>query len=142
MELLLKRSRKTPQSTIGDLFINDQPECVVCEDVDRGLRSDMPLEAIRSLKVHGKTAIPTGRYEVVITFSARFKKPLPLLLGVSGFEGIRIHPGNTAADTEGCLLPGTVPGENMVLNSRKAFGALFNKINFAIKKEKVFITIE
>ena len=142
MNILLKRTKKTPLSTIGDLSINGNPECVILEDTDRGLRSDMTLESIKAIKIKGKTCIPSGRYEIVITFSNRFQKPLPLILAVPGFEGIRIHPGNNPANTEGCLLPGTVPGENMVFNSRVAFLSLFNKIKAALNKEKVFITIE
>lgn len=142
MELLLKRNKKTELSTIGDLFINGNPECVILEDIDRGLSQDMTIGSIKSIKVHGKTAIPKGRYEIAITYSNRFKKYLPLLMNVPGFEGIRIHPGNTAEHTEGCLLPGTVPGENQVLNSRVAFNALFAKLKSVEKKEKIFITIQ
>lgn len=142
MELVLKRYKRTEVSTIGNLFVDGQPECSILEDIDRGLKSDMTLGTINSIKVHGKTAIPTGRYEIAITFSNKFKKYLPLLLNVPGFDGVRVHSGNVANDSDGCLLPGTVPTENAVLNSRVAFTALFTKIRSAIKKEKVFITIE
>lgn len=140
MELNLKRTIKKPESTIGTLFVNGQFECFTCEDVDRHLTQDMPIEAIVAVKIPGKTAIPAGRYEVAVTFSDRFKKPLPLLLNVKGFEGIRIHPGNTDSDTEGCLLPGTAHTDTEVQNSREAFYNLFEKIKAA--NEKIFITIE
>lgn len=142
MELLLIRSERTEQSTIGDLFINGEHECFVLEDTDRGLRQDMPLEEIKEIKIKGKTAIPSGKYEIVISFSNKFKKYLPLLLSVPGYEGVRIHSGNTAADTEGCPLTGESKGNNAVFNSKKAFTKLFNKMKAVEKKEKTFITIQ
>jgi hypothetical protein len=123
------------------LFIEDEPECFILEDVDRGLDS-MTAEEIAEKKVYGKTAIPAGRYEVVITWSNRFKRLLPLLLNVKGFEGIRMHVGNYAANTDGCLLPGTGVTKDMVVNSVRAFEALNAKLTEAVKKEKVFITIK
>ena len=130
MELNLKRIHKTANSTIGELSINGKFECYILEDIER------------EVKIKGKTAIPKGRFEIVITFSNRFKKPLPLLLNVPNFEGIRIHTGNTAKDTEGCLITGKTRGEDIVGNSRLAFESLFSKLTLATKKEKVFITIE
>ena len=56
------------------------------------------------MKIKGKTAIPAGKYEVVVTMSNRFKRLMPLLLDVEGFDGIRIHGGNSHDDTDGCLL--------------------------------------
>ena len=141
MELVLVRSTKTEQSTISELYVNGAYECFILEDVDRGLTHAMPLSEIQAKKVHGKTAIPIGRYEIAITFSNRFKKYLPLLLSVPGYDGIRIHPGNTAVDTEGCLLPGDTRNPDMVLNSKKAFTALFDKLQTASGKEKIFIDI-
>lgn len=142
MELSLIAVSKTAKSTISRLLIDLQFECFILEDVDRFLKQSMPLEEIAAKKVHGKTAIPEGRYEVIITMSNRFKRRLPLLVNVPGFEGIRIHPGNTAADTEGCLLPGTGRGLDTVTSSRTAFDGLFRKIDEALKTEKVFITIK
>jgi len=82
-----------------------------------------------------------GRYEVVVTFSQRFQRPLPLLLGVPHFTGVRIHPGNTDADTEGCILVGRTKGENFIGESRSAFSLLFLKLQQAVQREKVFIEI-
>lgn len=141
MELQLTRTERTEESTIGHLHISGVHECFILEDKDRGLKQDMELNTIKSLKVYGKTCIPSGRYEVAITFSNRFKKYLPLLLNVPGFEGIRIHPGNVAANTEGCLLPGDAKQINMVTNSRVAFNRLFSKMKAVEKKEKIFIEI-
>ena len=142
MELLLKRREFTDNSTIGDLFINGKFECYILEDKDRGLIAGMPLDFIAKKKVYGKTAIPLGRYQIAITFSARFKKYLPLLIGVPGYDGIRMHPGNKQADTLGCLLPGESFGVDEVMNSRKAFNTLFEKMQAVEKKEKIFITIQ
>lgn len=108
---------------------------------DRGLKQSMTISELTELKVRTRTAIPSGRYEIVISFSQRFQKMLPLLLNVPAFEGIRIHPGNTDADTEGCLLPGKNKAPDMVTNSRVAFKTLFEKIQVAMQREKLFITI-
>lgn len=119
MNLTLRRKWLSAASTVGELFVDGVWECFVLED-----RYRPAPEA----KVKGATCIPLGRYEVVITESPKFKRELPLLLKVPGFEGVRIHPGNTPADTEGCLLPGRVRHGESVLESRVAFGALFAKL--------------
>ena len=90
MELTLTRTDFTNDSTIGELSVNGKFECFTLED------------KVRPVKIKGMTAIPAGAYEVVINFSERFQRPLPLLLNVPNFDGIRIHAGNTAKDTEGC----------------------------------------
>jgi len=141
MELELARTVKTNNSTIGELKINGVFECFILEDRDRGLKQSMTISELTELKVRTRTAIPSGRYEIVISFSQRFQKMLPLLLNVPAFEGIRIHPGNTDADTEGCLLPGKNKASDMVTNSRVAFKTLFEKIQAAMQREKLFITI-
>jgi len=141
MELILNRKIKTDKSTIGELSINGVHECYILEDVDRGLKSDMPIKEISKLKIHGVTAIPKGRYKIIITWSNRFKKQLPLLVNVLGFAGIRIHSGNAPKDTEGCLLPGTAYSKDFVSESKIAFNKLFDKIKIALLKEEVFIII-
>jgi uncharacterized protein DUF5675 len=131
MELLLERVEKKPGFTIGSLSVDGDWQCWTIEDETR----DGP-------KVPGKTAIPAGKYWVQVTMSARFKKPLPLLLNVPNFEGVRIHPGNTAEDTEGCILPGADRYASSVGRSRVAFDALFVKIKDAIARgERVSIEI-
>src|SRR3972149_10690167 len=95
MELLLQRKIFTDKSTIGELFVDGVFECFTLEDV---VRDDEKIKKV--------TAIPDGIYTVLVTWSPRFKRQLPLLIDVPGFDGIRIHPGNTADDTEGCLLVG------------------------------------
>lgn len=143
MEITLKRKTRKTDFTIGELFIDGVFQCYVLEDKDRGLKSSMSLSEIAGIKVPAETAIPTGKYEVVMSFSNRFQKNLPLLLDVPGFAGVRIHSGNTTAHTEGCLLPGLTKDETKgeVYQSRNATTAIISKINSAVKKEKVFISI-
>ena len=92
-------------------------------------------------KIPGDTAIPEGRYQIIINHSPRFKRDLPLLLKVPNFEGVRIHPGNYAKDTEGCILVGRKRIPGMVQESRLAFDALFAKIQAALESEEVWINI-
>lgn len=89
---------------------------------------------MRDVKIPGQTAIPAGAYRVLITHSPRFKRFLPHLQDVPGFSGIRIHPGNTDADTEGCILPGQWDGSEGVRDSAKAFGTLIVQLNEAVKR--------
>jgi hypothetical protein len=128
MQLKLKRKQLDHDVTIGELTINGVHQCWICEDPVR----EVPDKPVIDWKIYGKTAIPRGTYDVVVTMSNRFKRRLPLLLKVPGFEGIRIHPGNTAEDTEGCLLPGVVRTVAGVGKSRIAFDLLFDRIEAAL----------
>ena len=110
------------------------------EDTDRGLMFQMPLEEIKAKKVFGKTAIPTGVYEIVFSFSQKFQKMLPLLLNVPGYLGIRMHSGTTAEDTEGCVLPGVQKGE-IIVESRNTCKKLFAILTAALKKEKIYLFV-
>lgn len=144
MELILTRTHFSDECTIGELSVTgDDFKCFTLEDKDRKLSQTDATEAIVSGKVYGKTAIPYGRYEVAVTFSNHFKKNLPLLMGVKGFEGIRIHAGNSANDSLGCILVGTQKDvvNNRILNSRTAFAELFLLIQEKIQTEKIFITV-
>lgn len=124
MELVLQRSPSANGFTSGRLTVDGEFQCWTCEDVIR----EIPGVPVEAWKVKGQTAIPAGRYRVTVTFSNRFRVDLPLLNDVPGFGGIRIHPGNTAADTEGCILPGSIVTSTGVAQSRAAFAALFAKI--------------
>jgi hypothetical protein len=140
MNLLLERTPSGATCTIGDLYIDGDWFCFILEDVVREVEG----QPVESWKVKGATAIPAGTYRVQITYSNRFKRDLPLLVGVPGFEGIRIHPGNTDADTEGCLLPGLALGlgGESISRSREAFDALFTKLDEAESaSEEIKITI-
>jgi len=109
------------------------------EDQDRDLYQDKPI-LVKARKVKHQTAIPYGRYEVVMSYSEKFKALLPLLTNVPHFDGIRIHSGNTQNDSSGCILPGEKAGEKVV-SSKLWTGKLIKLIQDALKKEKVFVTI-
>jgi len=119
-EMLLKRRWYSDRSTIGALTLGDF-SCFTLED-----RVREP-----GVKVQDKTAIPAGRYRVVVDFSQRFQRRMPLLLDVPMFTGIRIHSGNTAQDTRGCILVGEWRAPDWVGDSRRAFADLFFLINTA-----------
>lgn len=120
MKLRLKREDYSDARTIGRLSIDGEDFCWTLEDRVR-----------TGPKVHGQTAIPSGTYAVKLTMSPRFGRILPLLVDVPGFDGVRIHPGNTAADTEGCLLVGTGRTEDTITGSRDAFNALMLRLEHA-----------
>ncbi len=126
MEINLKTHRKTFSSisTIGDMSVNGKFFSYTLEDYDRDLNKDGDLKDKGETKVHGKTAIPRGKYDVIINMSNRFKVMMPLLLNVPGFEGIRIHSGNTSEHTEGCILVGSSKANNFVGNSKVTFEKL------------------
>ena len=124
MKLLLHRQIFSDKSSVGTLYVNGLKECHTLEDRDRHLEDG-------GEKVYGETAIPRNTYKVVITYSNRFKQPMPLLVDVPGFEGIRIHPGNTDQNTEGCILVGVGIGQDILYNSRQAYERLFNKLEAA-----------
>ena len=132
MKLKLNRIQFTDISTIGELWLEDERLCFTLEDKVRPLGD----------KIKGKTAIPADSYKVIINWSGRFKRPMPLLLDVSNFEGVRIHSGNTEADTEGCILVGFSRSPDFVGNSKKAFDVLFSKMLQAIQNdEEIMIDI-
>ncbi len=143
MEIRVKRIARKDGYTIGKMYVDNAYFCDTLEDADRGLADTMEIDEILANKLKGITAIPTGKYEVILTFSPRFKRVLPLLLNVKGFEGIRIHPGNSTEDTEGCLLVGENKEKGKVINSRATFEKLMSVLlGCEKKKEKITITIE
>ncbi len=119
MRILLQRHALKAGYTIGRMEINGRYFCDTLEDTDRGLRENMTEDEIAALKVKGATAIPTGTYRIDMqTRSPRFGRVLPRLVSVKGYAGVLIHSGNTAADTEGCILVGENRERGKVLNSR------------------------
>lgn len=138
MILLLKREHIKENYTIGNLYVNGEFFCNTLEDKVRDVNKD----GINESKVWGQTAIPFGKYQVIISYSPKFKVKMPLLLNVPGFEGVRIHAGNTIDDTLGCILVGknTIPGE--VHESKDTYNKLMGLIE-DIKDpfEKIFIVI-
>lgn len=142
MELKLERIAKQPTYTIGKMYINGEYFCDTIEDVDRGLKQTDDLNKISSVKVKGQTAIPTGEYIVTKTFSTRFKRNMYLLNNVPGFEGIRIHAGNTEKDTEGCLILGKNKAVGKVLESRDTVNAFEKILDKVLSKEQICIIVE
>lgn len=143
MEIVLKRIAKKDSYTIGKLYIDGKYVCDTCEDKDRGLTDSMTVEEIKTKKVYGQTAIPTGTYTVSYTMSNRFKKMMPLINNVKGFEGIRMHNGNSAADSLGCVILGENKAVGKVLNSRATCAKVYPLIEAASKKgERITITIK
>lgn len=142
MEVILHRAHKKPTYSIGKMYIEGRPWRDSCEDPDRGLNMWMPKSEIAAKKIVGDTAIPTGRYELDLTYSPAFKRELPLVKGVPCWDGVRIHGGNSTADTRGCILPGDNKAVGKVLNSRKAEDEFVSLLRAAKQRgEKSFITI-
>lgn len=139
MRLTLMRIANRPTYCIGKLYIDGQYFCDTLEDTDRGLDDRMAESDIKQLKVYGETAIPSGIYPVTITYSTKFKKNLPLISNVKGYSGIRIHSGNTAKDTLGCILVGKNKEVGKVLESRVTFNALYKRL--VQTKERIIIDI-
>ncbi len=125
--------------TIGKLYIDGKWFCDVIEDVDRGLFDSMSEKEILAKKKYCETAIPYGLYRVTITYSPKYKKMMPLINNVKGFSGIRIHSGNYAEDSCGCLIVGKNTKVGMVTDSRNTY----NKLMKVLEKEKgdIFIDI-
>lgn len=137
MKLKLVRKYFKDKYTIGKLYVDGVAFCDVIEDKDRGLYDSMGTGEILATKKYCETAIPYGTYKVVITYSPKYKKLMPLLVNVNGFDGIRIHSGNTEKDSCGCLIVGKNTKVGMVTESR----ATYNKL-FALLKDKKDISIE
>lgn len=142
MELLLERKYPKSNYTVGNLYINGKFYCNILEDTVRDINKDGTFNC-GEFKISGHTAIPYGEYEIQVTYSPKFRRELPLLLNVKHFEGIRIHRGNTAEDSSGCLLPGENTQKGKVLNSTKYELELTKMIKECnLKKEKVIIKIK
>lgn len=142
MLITIDRAWKRESYTMSRLFVDGENFCNALEDTDRGLYQGLCREYVLAKKVKGATAIPRGTYNVIYTYSPRFKRKLPLIENVTGYEGVRIHPGNTAKDTEGCILVGQNLKVGMVLNSREWTEKLITKMQTAWSKgEKVKLKI-
>lgn len=126
--LRLQREPSRHGATLGSLYLDNVWQCFTLED------------EIRDEKIPGRTAIPAGRYPVVLTPSRRFHRVLPLLRNVPNFDGIRIHAGNVIADTAGCVLVGRDRAESAIRQSRVALEALLEALTHA--KTPIEIRIE
>lgn len=141
MKLTLKRIALRPTYTIGKLYIDDAYFCDTLEDTVRDTNKSGKFDNGEQ-KIKGKTAIPYGTYEIKWTYSPRFKKYTPQLMNVPSFEGIRVHAGNTSADTEGCLILGENKQVGKVLNSRATINKFYPIIKEACSNRKVTIEIK
>ena len=139
MEIKLIRESFGDTFTEGKLLIDNVFECYTVEDTDRKMEEDL------TRKINGKTAIPRGRYEVILSMSNRFKKILPEVLNVPGFAGIRIHSGNSSVDTEGCIILGSINDkvdDDWIGGSKIALTQFMAKLETAKENnEKVYIEI-
>lgn len=143
MEIQVSRIARKDGYTIGRMSLNGVYFCDTLEDTDRGLNTAMSVDEILAKKIKAQTAIPTGKYDVILTFSPRFKRVLPLLLNVPGYQYIRVHNGNRPDSTEGCLLVGENKVKGQVINSRATLERLMSVLlECEKKKEKVTILIE
>jgi hypothetical protein len=140
MNIQVIRETFTSKSTIGKMYIGGRFFCYTLEDVDRDKNKDGDLNDPGEQKVYGQTAIPRGTYKVIVNMSNRFKVLMPLLLSVPGFEGIRVHNGNTSEHTHGCLLVGESKGKDFIGGSKMAFAKLMDILTKS--KEPITIVIK
>lgn len=139
MNLRVIREPSQQNTTLSVVFVDRRFFSFGLEDQIR----ERAGEPVSAWKVYGQTAIPAGRYRVVLTPSQRFGRVLPELLEVPGFTGIRIHPGNSEKDTSGCLLLGVQRANVRVLGSAKACDELDRLIRAALDRgEQIWIDIE
>lgn len=129
MKIKLYRLRETNNATIGMLYIDGVYFCDTLED------------KIREVKIMHETCIDAGIYEVVINYSPRFKREMPLLINVPKFVGIRIHSGNTIANTSGCILLGRNDFNDRFVYSKEKFNEFYLKLQKALIKERCSIII-
>ena len=135
MDFLIKRDKFTVKSTLGRLWVAERDFCNTLEDCDR------QLEIVHNVKVPRQSAIPRGRYSLAIDESGRFKRLMPHILNVPSFEGVRIHKGNTAEDTEGCPLLGAHRGEDRIFECGGVFDEFFGILTEILTLEPCWITI-
>lgn len=141
MELKLKRRIHTGKTTTGELWVNGKFECWTLEAPDRDLHQHFPIEEIRRRKLLMDTAVPSGRYELTLTYSDRWKMYMPVVMDVPGFAGVRMYADRVAASTDGCILLGCSTGQNEVFNCRLALRNLLAKLKGAERIEKLMLTI-
>lgn len=143
MKILVKRVARRDTYTIGKMYLNGKYFCDTLEDKDRGLKQSDGVAIIRTLKKPGTTAIPAGNYKVIVNMSPKFKRILPRLLNVPGFDGILIHRGNSDKDSSGCILVGENKVVGKVINSTGYELKLVKLLSeIQARKEPIDITIE
>ena len=148
MKLLVDRKYKKSTYTIGNLYVDGKYFSNTLEDRDRGLKQTDPLSTIKSKKVYGETAIPTGKYRITLdvvspkySAVAWYRKlcggRMPRILNVPGYEGVLIHPGNSAIDTMGCILTGKNSVKGRLTASRDTFEKLYKLLDAANKRHEI-----
>jgi hypothetical protein len=138
MHIDIMREPTSVSTTIGRLLIDGRDECYTLEDPVR----EIPGEPVEAWKIAKITAIPTGIYRVTIDWSYRFRRYMPHILGVTGFTGIRFHPGNVVRDVEGCVAVGKSRYRQYLAHSVEAFEVLFEKIAVALDhREEVTVAL-
>jgi hypothetical protein len=137
MDIQVRRTTFTNLSTVGEMWIDGQFECYTLEDCTRQVLG----QPVAAWKIANSTAIPIGQYTVTIDQSARFGQLMPHVLNVPGFEGVRIHWGNTDKDTEGCILVGQEKTTDFIGHSRAAFAEFFPKLQAAMSDGGATITV-
>lgn len=141
MKMLLKRRFLGDNYTIGTLYIDGIRFCDTLEDKNRDVNKNGKFDKGEK-KVQGETCIPYGTYKVTLNLSPRFKRPLPRLMDVPDFDGVLIHRGNTAKDTQGCILVGENKVKGKVINSTPYEVELVRRCADAIaNKEEITIEI-
>lgn len=142
MELKLIRSEFTSDRTFGKMYINDTFFSYTLEDTDRKLTKDTPLSKIKRIKVSKQTCIPSGRYRVILSYSTKLKRYLPLILDVPGWKGIRIHKGSGPEWSSGCPLVGFERKEDRLRKCEEAENELIKILDAVNHTESIYITIE
>ena len=155
LQLTLQRLPMPPSAgyTIGRLYADTVYVSDTIEDKDRGLKDKWTLAEIKAKKVYGETAVPKGRYRVTLTPSPKFRTRVwarkyaglvPLLEGVKGFDGVRIHPANLASELLGCIAPGTNSVKGAVTQSQAAYYKLMDGWLMPAHRQgrKIYITIQ
>ena len=141
MEIKVHRKYKKSAYTIGRMYVDGMFFCNTLEDKCRGLDDSMDIDEILKIKVYGKTAIPTGKYDVKYVLSPKFGRKMPRLQNVKGFEGILIHALNKPEETEGCIGVGLNTAVGRLTSSRWYSDLLNERIERAMARGQN-ITIE
>lgn len=153
MELTIERKYFKHTYCIGRLSVEGIELCDTLEDKDRDLTREMGSAKVYLKKVYGSTAIPTGRYEVRLTYSpkyaarpwaAKYKGFIPEIMDVPGFSNVRLHVGNSSADTSGCPLVGENRVVGRLVNSTQAFYDLMDYYLMPAHQagQKIYLTIK
>ena len=138
MKIEVKRTAFNETNTLGEMSIDGVHFCYTVEDKVRDYNNDGDLDDKGEEKVYGETAIPRGDYKVILSESTRFKRILPEIQNVKGFAGIRIHNGNGAIDSHGCIIVGYKQTKEGVYESKIATEDLVKKLT-GVKDITIYI---